>query len=406
MKNIVKTAFVFLILISSCTKVTDEPYTVKFFGDAFEDIGYSVSIASDGYVIAGQSTDIDRNSTFLTSNKNLGIIKTGWDGNEIWKLSVGKKWNDKGTKLLKNDDGSYICVGTYTDSVTVLQTDVFIVKVSATGEVVWQKNYGGTGNQTGTDLVKTSDGYLILGTTDIANMTADSTGNKAGNTDIILMKISDTGSLISTSPQYGYIGDDEGVAIKLTNDGNYMVFGTTDRSEPGQSQDKDNLILLKVNSSGIALQSKIFGTSADEYAADFEVTTDGYLLAYTIGKDGDAQEIWVKKLKTDLYAAPFFTTSVAISGAADNSAKAYSITKYRTDSFIISGIAGKTTAAKMMVCEIDANGAPVSGHQLIKGSTGVQYAYDVTSGDDGYIIAVGKNSYDVNSMITFLKFKF
>jgi hypothetical protein len=406
MKKIVKAAFVFLILISSCTKVTDEPYTVKFFGDAFEDIGYSVSIASDGYVIAGQLTDIDRSGTFITSNKNLGIIKTGWDGNAIWKLSLGKKWNDRGSKLLKNDDGSYICVGTYSDSVTVLQTDIFIVKVSATGEVVWQKNYGGTGNQTGTDLVKTTDGYLVLGTTDVANMNADSTGNKAGNTDIILMKISDTGALISTSPQYGYIGDDEGVAIKLTNDGNYMVFGTTDRSEPGQNQDKDNLILLKVNSSGIALQTKIFGTAADEYAADFEVTPDGYLLAYTVGQDGDAQEIWLKKLKTDLYATPFYTTMVSVSGATDNSAKAYSISKYGTDSYIISGIAGKTTAARMMVCEIDGNGAPVSDHQFIKGSTGVQYAYDVTSGDDGYIIAVGKNSYDVNSMITFLKFKF
>jgi len=406
MKTIIKTAFVFLVLISSCKKVADEQYTVKFYGDAYEDIGYSVSIASDGYVIAGQFTDIDRTGTSLSSNKNMGIIKTGWDGNAIWKVSAGKKWNDKGSKLLKNDDGSYICVGTYTDSITVLQTDVFIVKVSATGDIVWQKNYGGAGNQTGTDIVKTSDGYLILGTTDVANMTADSTGNKAGNTDIFLMKISDSGDLISTSPQYGYIGNDAGVAIKLTIDGNYLVFGTTDRSEPGQNQDKNNLILLKVNSSGIALQTKIIGTTADEYAADFEVTPDGYLLAYTIGQDGDAQEIWVKKLKSDLYAAPFFTKAVSITGAPDNSAKVYSITKYKTDSFILSGIAGKISAAKMLVCEIDADGAPVSGHQMIKGSTGVQFAYDVTAGDDGYIIAVGKNSYDVNSMITFLKFKF
>jgi hypothetical protein len=409
MKTILKIFFLFLIIVASCQKIDDQPFTLKYYGDAYEDIGYSVTILSDGYVIAGQLTDITRSANSISSStKNMGVIKTGWDGNEVWKVSVGGKRNDWGSKIYQNTDGSLICVGTYTDSTTVVQTDAFVVKISGAGDIVWQKQLGGTGNQTGSDIVKTPDGYLVLCTTDLANMTADSTGNKAGSTDILIMKLSDSGDLVDTSPSYGYNGDDEGAAIKATNDGNYIVFGTTDRSEPGQGQGNDNLILLKVNSFGKAIQSRIIGGSEDEYAADLEVLSDGYLLAYTIGKDGEEQEIWVKKLKNDIYATPLFTNQILITNGSstDHSTKVYAISKYNTDSFILSGNWGKSSVAKMLICEIDASGNLVAGHQMIKGSTGIQVAYDVASGDDGYIIAVGKNSYDVNSMMTFLKFKF
>jgi hypothetical protein len=409
MKTITKIAFLSLFLIVSCKKNTDQPYILKFYGDAFEDIGYSVTIVSDGYVIAGQVTDITRDGNFIaSSNKNMGIIKTGWEGNLVWKVSAGGKRDDWGSKLYQNTDGSLICVGTKTDSTTVVQTNVFIMKISPSGEIVWQKSYGGTGNQTGKDIVKTSDGYLILCSTDNANMSADSTGNKAGSTDIILMKISDTGDSLETSQQYGYMGNDDGVAIKPTIDGNFIVFGSTNRSEPGQDQGKGNLILHKVNSSGRAFQTRIIGTQEDEYAADLEVLSDGYLLAYTVGKEGENQDIYIQKLKSNIYSAPDLPKKISIinPGSTDNSARVYALSKYKTDSYILAGQSGKSTAAKMLIFEIDAGGNLVTGHQVIKGSTGVQVAYDVASGDDEFIIAVGKNSYDVNSMITFLKFRF
>jgi hypothetical protein len=412
MNTIVRIAIITIVLFVSCEKSTEEPYTLKFYGDAYEDTGYSVAIANDGYIIAGLVTDIIRNGNFIdSSNKSMGIIKTGWDGNVVWKVSAGGKFDDLGSKILQNPDGSLLCIGTFTDTTTIIpiQTDVFAVKVSSSGNIEWQKHYGGAGNQTGIDAVKTSAGYLILCSTDVATMSgSDSTGNIAGRTDILLMTISDNGALVETSPPYGYSGDDIGVAIKSTNDGNFIVFGTTDRSEPGLGQDGNNLILLKVNSSGKAFQTKIIGGLKEEYAADIEVLSDGYLLAYTIGKDGENQEIWVSKLKNDIYAAPYFTNQVSIvnPNSTDNSAKVFAIAKYETDSFVLSGNSGKSNAAKMLVFEIDATGNLVQGHQVIKGSTGIQVAYDVTSGDDEYVIAVGKNSYDVNSMITLLKFKF
>jgi len=410
MKTILKIAIVSFFLFASCKKSADQPYTLKFYGDAYEDIGYSATIVGDGYVFAGEVTDVTRSGgSIISETKDMGIFKTGWDGNVLWKVTAGGKFDDWGSKIIQLDDKSLICVGTFTDTTTATPgtTDVFIVKVTADGTIAWQKHYGGTGNQTGKDIVPSTNGYIILGSTDLARGAAgDSLGNVAGNTDIFLLNISETGDSLGFHP-YGFAGNDIGTAIKSDMGGGFIVYGTTDKSDPGQAN--NNLWLLKLNSTGYLTQSKIIGGTDDEYAGDMEVLEDGYLLSYTVGKEGINQSVYVKKLPNNIYAAPLFTNKIKIVNplnTTDSSTCVHAMTKYSTNSFLLAGQSGIGTAGKMLIFEIDATGNPVAGHQMIKGSTGTQIAFDVVSGDDGYIIAVGENSYDVNSMITFLKFKF
>jgi hypothetical protein len=404
--------FIFLfILFTSCEKIAEQPYTLKFYGDAFEDLGYSVSIVSDGYVIAGQVENVTRDGNFITGrNKNMGIIKTGWNGNTIWEVSVGGKFDDRGTKIYQLEDGSLICTGTFTDTTGALpgQTDILAAKISPSGEIIWKNHYGGAGNQTGQDIVKTPDGFMILGSTDVLVPPAtDSTGNFAGKLNFLFLKISDNGDFIDSST-WGYGGNDEGVAIKPDIGGNFIVFGTTERSLPGHNQAKHNLILIRVNNSGSELGSIIIGGTADEYAGDMEVLPDGYLLAATVGKPGENQEIFVTKLKPDIHATPLFTKSIPVKSSSnvDLSASVKAMSGYKTDSWILAGNTGSGSSSRLLILEIDKDGNTVPGHQMIKGSTGEQVVCDVVSGADEYIIAVGKNSYDLNSMICFLKFRF
>jgi hypothetical protein len=396
---------ILLVLFTACEKTSDVPYTLKFYGDAFEDIGYSVAILSDGYVIAGQLTDISRKGgNFIeSSNVNMGILKVNWKGDKIWKTSAGGKYNDKGLKILPLSEGSMICVGSFTDTTTALpgKTDIFVVKLSSAGEIIWQRTYGGQGNQSGTDIIKTPDGFMILGSTDVERQPlTDSTGNISGRTDILILKINNNGDFIE-SFAYGYPGNDIGSCIKPDIDGNYIIFGTTDRSDPGQA--KNNLILIRINSVGYATESKIIGGTDDEYSSDMEVLSDGYLITGTVGKEGENQYVYVSKLDKNIYASSVTKMSFQINGKS-TSIKA--ISKYKNGSFVLAGQSGTGSSADLLIFEMDADGNRIEGNVMIKGSTGMQVAYDVVSGADGYIIAVGKNSSDVNSMITFLKFMF
>ena len=79
-----------LIIFSSCQKSIDpNDVVLKFYGDVYEDIGYSVAQTDNGYVIAGQLTIVNRNGKVIDDNSvdstKMGIIKTGKDGNVIWK---------------------------------------------------------------------------------------------------------------------------------------------------------------------------------------------------------------------------------------------------------------------------------------------------------------------------------
>jgi hypothetical protein len=67
------------------------------------------------------------------------------------------------------------------------------------------------------------------------------------------------------------------------------------------------------------------------------------------------------------------------------------MSRYRNNYFVLAGKKGYGSSSDMLVCAIDEEG---------------NFVDDVVSDTGGNIIAVGKNTYETNSMITLLKFKF
>ena len=96
MKRINIISVTLILIFTACQKNVEDPYTLKFYGDTRENIGYSVAIASDGYIIAGQIEVIKRLNGNIgdSSNKNMAIIKTDWSGNVKWQVTTGGKKDD------------------------------------------------------------------------------------------------------------------------------------------------------------------------------------------------------------------------------------------------------------------------------------------------------------------------
>jgi hypothetical protein len=410
MKKIASTVFLAALIFFSCEKETGNPYILKFYGDAFEDIGYSVSIASDGYIIAGQLENIKRIDGVIadtTANKNMGIIKTDWQGNIKWKVSLGGRKNDVARKLYKLEDDSLLCVGTLEDTTNLgYKKEVFVAKLSAKGKVKWKKAYGGTGNQEGIDVVKTSYGFMVLGSTDVERPPVGNyTGNVDGKLDFYLLKLDNEGNELFSFGN-GFWGNDYPSAIKLEQGDNCIVLGTTDLSQAETGQGQMNLMMFQVYPSGMSAgQNRIIGTVDDEYAADIEILPDGYLVSGTVGAKGTEQEALVVKIRKDIASkdAVIFSKKFRIN---DASTAVNAMAPYGAGNYVLAGNTGVYPFTKMLVFEMDPAGNPVTGNTMIRGSSGEQAAYDVVSGDDRYIIAVGKSRYDINTMISFLKFKF
>jgi hypothetical protein len=285
MKKMIITGFFLTVFFAGCEKSVDDVTILKLYGDAREDIGYAITPSNGDYIIVGLFTDLTRINVnnIESSDRNMSIIKVDSNGKQKWKLSAGGPLSDAGSSMVALNDGSVVCTGVSTDTTSTgdSQTDLFIVKVSSDGSIIWQNKIGGQGNQAGSDILLCADGgFLIVGYTDVYRAQVGSFGeNIAGKKDIFIVKTNSMG-VLQWSTAYGFGGDDIGVKIKEDKNGGYIILGTTDTSDPGQG--KNNMILIKINSLGGVIASKILGGAEDEYAADIEVLIDGYLVAGTI----------------------------------------------------------------------------------------------------------------------------
>jgi hypothetical protein len=398
-------------VLFSCERNSDiNDILLKFYGDAYEDIGYSVSETDNGYVITGQITRLTRDGNYILSDTNkVAVIRTDYEGNSIGEPQIfGGKLPGSGTKVLTLEDGTIVAVGYVVDTVTN-KKDIYAVKLNPGGDYD-QLIYKRTGNQYATDVIQTQDGFLILGTTDIKREpSTEVTGNAAGKKDIFLLRVNNNLDTLAPIPAVGFIGNDEGVAIKHDLGGGYIVAGTTDRSDrPASEQSGNNVFLLRVNSDGSTTQPRIVGGTLNETASDFEVLSDGYLIAGTIGDEGSAdQRGYIWKMPRDIYNEPDFMHEIVIeqfSASAPFSINA--MCKYKTSSFLLAGQHGTGLSSRMLIFSVDAFGELVEGRIKIVGATGTQEAFDVISDNSDNVIAVGSNSYENNSMICFLKFRF
>lgn len=415
-------AIILLVILSSCEKNNDgDSRILKLYGDALEDIGYSISKITDAYYIGGQFTEVVRNDQGNSidaenSRKKMAIIKTGLDGNTIWKKSFGGDLVAVGAKVLALDDGSVVSTGYVIDAVTG-QKDIIVVKVSSDGGNSIQKIFNGSGeevygnpddgNQYGIDLVQSADGFVLLGSTDLERLSgSDPTGNIKGNSDVFLLKLDSNLEPVGVPKVTGFPGNDEGAAIKQDGNGGYIIVGTTDQSEPDQSL--NNILVIKTNSDAVATQTRILGSTDDEYASDIEVLDDGYMIAGTVGSESTDQWVYVTKVPENIFADQLCERKYKVVSASSNATSfaVMAISRYRNSSFVMAGQAGTGSSAKMLVFITDSEGVQVEGKEMVTAATGIQVAYDVISDDDDNIIAVGKNSYENNSMISLYKFRF
>ena len=174
--------------------------------------------ADGGYALAGQSQSYGAGYDFW-------LVKTGSSGNMQWNKKYGGMNNDNASSIIATNDGGYALVGS-TASFGAGSADFWLVKTDAEGNMEWNKTYGGMDVDQGHSLIQTIDGgYLLAGYT-------RSFG--AGNGDAWLVK-TDTNGNVEWNQTYGGTGDDRARSLIETRDGEYAFAGYTWSSGSGAS---------------------------------------------------------------------------------------------------------------------------------------------------------------------------
>jgi hypothetical protein len=397
-------ALLLALIYTGCEKNTNREVVLKLYGDAFEDIAYSLALSEGDVILAGLRTVLTRRdgNYIETSDSRMGVIRASSSGMQRWETTTGTGVTNQASRVIVLPGGEIIAAGFTTRGTgTAAQTDIYVVKLSATGSVLWESVKGGSGNQTATDIVLTPTGsFMVAGVTDAYRSESGGFGeNLAGMKDFFLLELSSTGDSIS-SYAFGYSGNDACAGIRPDINGGYILYGTTDnKSEPGL--DKNSLLLIRLNGDASIREAALVGDLSDQYAADIAVLTDGYLLAATVGTEEEDTQIQIIGLNSDIQAPAKFNRKFDINGQPSAVNTIYALDGV----YYIGGRVGILSSSDNLILTVD-NGGNQLGDPFISGGSGSQEIFDLVVGDDGYLYAVGKTGYENNTMMCLLKFRF
>lgn len=251
----------------------------KSFGGTGFDICDEVCELDDGSLIAACQTE-----SFGKGSRDIWILKFDKNGSLVWQITYGgSSWED-GYTMAKTSDGGFI-IGGCTQSFGNGGMDFFILKFDSSGDLSWQKTYGGSNWDVCGSILQTSDGGFIAGGYTL------SFGN--GNYDIWITKLSSIGE-IQWQKAYGGSSDDRLHSLIQTSDGSYVVGGFTKTFGNGDF----DFWLFKIDSNGnIDWQETFGGTNSDILQTVRLCSDGGYIIggeSYSYGR-GNA-DYWVLKL--------------------------------------------------------------------------------------------------------------
>ncbi|MCK9612915.1 MAG: T9SS type A sorting domain-containing protein [Bacteroidales bacterium] len=165
------------------------------------------------------------------------VIKTNSIGDTLWMNTYGGASYDEFYSICEDNDGNYLLCGT-TYNLTAGSYDVYLVKITNSGGLIWEKSIGGINADNAYSIIKTSDNnFLVVGST-------ESYGS--GGKDVYLIKFNSNGDTLWTRT-FGSSGDDMAGSIRETNDGGYIISGITNSF--GNNYD---IYLIKTDGSGIS----------------------------------------------------------------------------------------------------------------------------------------------------------
>lgn len=269
-----------------------------YFATGFLDVGESEGEGNDF------NNDESNNRETLHSLGDYWGIKMDANGNKIWRRYFGGSHVDQSKDVLQTDDGGFLLAGISESSDFDISNarganDFWVIKVSADGDKVWEKSYGGAETDRGFSLAKATDGnYLITG--ESRSIDADVSNPKGGG-DIWVVKFNKSNGSIIWEKSFGGTEFDTSRGISNLGNGTYAIAGSARSSDIDATNNNgaNDAWLLLINENGNLEFEKNIGGSNIDFGNNVMRTTQNEIIfvGSSLSNDGD---ITVNKGNKDL----------------------------------------------------------------------------------------------------------
>ncbi|KAA6438601.1 T9SS type A sorting domain-containing protein [Dyadobacter flavalbus] len=296
----------------------------KIYGGTGGDVPNSIKQTADGgFIISGTTTlSGDKNQVGYGSS-DIWIIKLAADGSKQWDKILGGEGTEQNTFIELTPDGGYI-VGTSSNSgVGPIKSepaygiypedklDYWIIKLSASGAVEWDKTIGGPDIDLLTSVKPTKDGgYILAGSSEseIGNNKTKAPLDK-GYTDHWIVKLSASRTVqwdvVLGRRQDGMHYRNEGAIVELTSDGGYLIGGS--QGPNPLYEYVEDFYLARLSQNGAVQWEKTIAGAGDNILKSIQQLNDGSFLlggeaiTTTLDDQGEyicasCQDFWIVRI--------------------------------------------------------------------------------------------------------------
>ncbi|MFA6195132.1 MAG: hypothetical protein WC656_00640 [Sulfurimonas sp.] len=305
------------------------------YGGGQNDVANAVIAINDGFMVAGTT------GSFGNRIQSMYLAKLQNDGSLVWQNGYYSDGDDyyTGKSIVKIDEENFLVAGSeehvkFFDS----QMDFYINAINTKGQRDGIKRYGGEKVEAINSIIKVNDGYIMAGET-------KTWGH--GAKDAYVVKVDNDGNQIWHNA-YGFRYDEVANQIIATQDGGYILVGTTNSDNSNQK----DIFVVKINRDSTVQWQYHYGTREHDEGFGIVEVDDGYVIAgYTNETKNYKSDVYLLKIDK----AGNASWSKKYGGERDDVANA--IVKV-DDGFAITGYttSSQTYSKDLYLLRVDKNG--------------------------------------------------
>ena len=278
----------------------------KTFGGSSDEAAYSIQegftssiITSDNTILMTsytRSDDGDVSDKTISSYPEIWVINVDLDGNLLWEETYifDQVSSTEAYDVTETSNGDFVIAGTVNhNSNTIGFQDFFILRIDSNGNLLWDKNYGGTDSDVAQSVVELVNGdIMVVGTTESDDV--DITLNYGMN-DIWIVKLNNNGDLI-WEKNFGGSDRDGGfpnyrhkISAVVNQNGNITIATKSESNDfdvqSGIDPTDPDIWVFQIDSSGSIIWEQVFGGDQSQQARDIILadSNDFFIIGTTSG---------------------------------------------------------------------------------------------------------------------------
>ncbi|MCB2411128.1 T9SS type A sorting domain-containing protein [Hymenobacter lucidus] len=271
----------------------------KTFGGSSEERLWAMQVTRDGGSILGGNSNSGISGDKTQANRgedDYWVVKLDAAGNKLWDKTFGGSGDEYFYAVQQTADGGYLLGGTSASGISGDKTqasngyeDFWVVRLDANGNKIWDKTYGGSDDDALTGIQLTSDGGFLLGGYSSSGRSGDKTQPSQGSWDVWVVKIYAQGNKI-WDRSFGGSSSDFANAMSATRDGGVVLAGESRSPISGDKSQPNqggyDYWIVKLDATGQKQWDRTLGGSGYDEAYGVQQSADGGYILNGITESG------------------------------------------------------------------------------------------------------------------------